>query len=354
MGELLNQTLGEPQLTQIALPWSKGGLGLRSAYAHSCAAYLSSLGQCEEVVIKMSGSLTGNYITKSLSMLNSQLETNQSIPLAKILEMKEQSALSLMINEKLFNNLFSLADIDHKAKLMCITADQASNWLSMIPDPHKGLAYSNSEFSKLLRFWIHLDVYPENSKCPLFSCGAKLDEKGTHALSCKSSPDRITKHNNIRDVIFREAEAGAKNPRLEVAAIFGQDNMRPADIFLPFHAHNRSSCLDVGIVNPLTKSYVISAAKESLSAAKRYDETKTKKYSEKCNKESTNYFAICGEVTGGWTPTAHRIFKELYTASARRYNIKVHVQKKKFYDLLSFHLQKMNATMLLRRDKVLI
>jgi hypothetical protein len=287
-------------------------------------------------------------------MLNSQLETHQAISRNAVFEIKEQSVLSSMINEKLFNNLLSQVDISHKAKLLGITADHASNWLSMIPDFQKGLSYNNSEFSKLLKYWLHLDVYPEEAKCPLFSCGAKLDEKGIHALSCKSSPDRITKHNNVRDIIFREAEAGAKNPRLEVAAIFGEDNMRPADIFLPLHINNRSSCLDVGIVNPLTKTYVVSAAQESLSAANSYDRTKTKKYSEKCKNGSINYFAICGEVTGGWTPTSHRIFKELYTATARRCNIKIHVQKKKFYDLLSFHLQKMNATMLLRRDKVLI
>jgi hypothetical protein len=357
--KLVNQPLGPTQITQMSLPWKKGGLGLRKAYSHSCAAYVSSLAQCKDLVVEMSGNLANKYIENSLEMLNDNIEEQNRIPSPNAIfnnaDYKEQSYLSTMINEKSFMVLLNNAEIEYHAKLMGISAEYASYWLSMIPDYRKGLVFTNTEFSTLLKFWLNLDVFPMTSThCPMCrTCPTALDSKGVHAICCKSTSDRITKHNNIRDIIFREAEMAAKSPLLEVTGICLENNKRPADILLPNHKDNRNSCLDVGIVNPMAKQYRNKAASDQLSAAVNYEAQKIRKHAEDCRKQGLNYFPICGESTGGWSKTSRRIFKELYTASARRYNIKPHIQKRKFYELLSFHLQKMNATMILRRDKML-
>ncbi len=117
--------------------------------------------------------------------------------------------------------------------------------------------------STLLKFWLNADLLPINSNCPEFNCSSKLD-----ALVFKAHGDRISKHNSIIDAIEREARL-AKNPYKEVLHLLGSnDDRRPADLFIPNHYHNQSSCLDIGITNPLCSSYLIQAASIPLSAAK--------------------------------------------------------------------------------------
>ncbi len=208
--------------------------------------------------------------------------------------------------------------------------------------------------STLLKYWLNADVFPANSKCPEYNCTSILDTKGVHAIVCKAYGDRISKHNSIIDVIEKQARLGAKNPYKEVLHLLGSnDDRRPADLFIPNHYQNRSSCLDIGISNPVSGSYVNQAASIPLSAAQTYADKKTKKYKTTCDTQGLNYIPICGECTGGWTDTSHKIFKELIRASALRGNIKSSIARRLFYQRLSFQLQKMNVLMIHRRDKKL-
>ncbi len=120
--------------------------------------------------------------------------------------------------------------------------------------------------------------------------------------------------------------------------------------YIPNHHQNKSSCLDIGISNPLCPSYLNEAASTPLSSAESYAKKKTKKYKSTCEIRGLNYIPVCGETTGGWTDAAHKIFDELIRASALRRNIKKFIARRLFYQKLSFQLQKMNVLMIQRRD----
>jgi hypothetical protein len=286
-------------------------------------------------------------------MFNEQVEAKNSIDSIK--ENLCQKDLSTCINEKLYETVYNNSDAEHKAKLVGFTSDYSYYWMKVVPDYKNNVYYNNSEMSVLLKFWLNQELFPLKKKCPLSTCNSDLDSKGVHALICKSSGGRISKHNNIVDFLEREAIKAAKNPRKEVLHILGKDNdYKPADLFIPNHTLGRDSCLDVGIANPMCQSYYIKSALFPLHAANTYSEKKSTKYSELCNKQSMNYFPICGECTGGWTTTSHEIFKFLFTASAKRYGIPEFVAKRNFYEKLSFYLQKSNAQMILKRDELLL
>ncbi len=57
---------------------------------------------------------------------------------------------------------------------------------------------------------------------------------------------------------------------------------------------------------------------------------KMKKYKSTCERRNLNYIPICGECTGGWTETSHKIFKEIIRASALRRNIKLSILEDHF------------------------
>ncbi len=345
---LISKSLNNHQLTQLSLPWKKGGLGLRNSSLHSCVAYISSFSHCQGVVASLGGPVINKYLDYCINAFNVQ---SRDFKLDKIDSPQDQSQLSSYINEKLCFDLLNNIDLDYKAKLLGITAMYAHYWITVIPDPAAGLTFNNYEMSTLMKLWLNLDILPSNNICPEVNCNARIDEKGIHALVCKSYGDRISKHNAIIDVIEKEARLAAKNPYKEVLRLLGSnDDRRPADLFIPNHYQNKSTCLDIGISNPLCPSYLINAASIPLSAAESYATKKTKKYQRVCETRGLNYVPICGETTGGWTDASHKIFNELIRASALRRNIKTFIARRSFYQKLSFQLQKMNVLMIQRRD----
>ncbi len=345
---LISKQLDTHQATQLSLPWKKGGLGLRNSSIHSCVAYISSFSHCQEVVAQLGGPVENNYLDFCIKEFN---DLSLDYKLDSIRIPLDQSELSGYINEKLCLDLSASVHLDHKAKLLGITATYAHYWLTVIPDPAAGFTYNNYEMSTLLKLWLNLDVIPSNCVCPEVNCNARIDTKGVHALVCKSYGDRISKHNTIIDVIEKEARLAAKNPYKEVLRLLGSnDDRRPADLFIPNHHQHKSTCLDIGISNPLCPSYVVDAASTPLSAAESYAIKKSKKYKGICDIKGLNYIPICGETTGGWTEESHKLFNELIRASALRRNIKVFIARRSFYQKLSFQLQKMNVLMIQRRD----
>ena len=63
-----------------------------------------------------------------------------------------------------------------------------------------------------------------------------MDVMGDHALCCKKTGDTVTRHNRLRNLIYKLAEVGLLNPVLEKAGILGhteQSKRRPADVAIP-------------------------------------------------------------------------------------------------------------------------
>ena len=61
-----------------------------------------------------------------------------------------------------------------------------------------------------------------------------MDVMGDHALCCKKTGDTVTRHNRLRNLIYKLAEAGLLNPVLEKAGILGhteQSKRRPAALW---------------------------------------------------------------------------------------------------------------------------
>ena len=62
-------------------------------------------------------------------------------------------------------------------------------------------------------------VFSSSAPCPL--CEQTVDPMGDHPLCCKSSGDRITRHNRLRNLVFKLADTGLIAPDLEKLGILG-------------------------------------------------------------------------------------------------------------------------------------
>src|SRR6476659_1159138 len=157
------------------------------------------------------------------------------------------------------DRLIAKANERDKQRLKRLDCEHANAWITAQPSTLDGkdtLLTPKIFLTAVCRLLV-LPVYPDNVPCPL--CMQTMDALGDHALCCKKTGDTITRHNRLRNLIYKLAEAGLLNPVLEKAGILGhteQSKRRPADVAIPLWSSGRSLAIDVAVVCPLAVSHV--------------------------------------------------------------------------------------------------
>ena len=71
--------------------------------------------------------------------------------------------------------------------------------------------------------------------------------------------DNITRHNRVRNFIFKLADRGLLNPEMEKQGILGptdSSKRRPGDVSIPLWSHGRGLAIDVAVICPLASSHI--------------------------------------------------------------------------------------------------
>ena len=115
----------------------------------------------------------------------------------------------------------------------------------------------------------------EPHSCP---CGANVDARGLHGLACKRSAGRLTRHQQLNDIIWRALKRADIPSTKEPTGLLRGDGKRPDGLILvPWQA---GKCLtwDATVVDTLTSSYVLVTATRVVGAADAAAERKYLKY----------------------------------------------------------------------------
>ena len=95
-----------------------------------------------------------------------------------------------------------------------------------------------AEFPIELKHSLLVNLFPHGAQCPFCPCAMNL--RGNHALLCMSGGDRTRWHNRLRNAFAHVCEVAGLEPDVEPEHLLlpdpdhpGQDNRRPADVFLP-------------------------------------------------------------------------------------------------------------------------
>ena len=102
-----------------------------------------------------------------------------------------------------------------------------------------------------------LPLFKEPLPCPL--CMQIMDIYGDHCLCCKKIGDTITRHNKLRNWVYKLAEQGLQNPEMEKLGILGPTDhtkRRPGDVSIPLWRYGRGMAIDVAVIFPLAASHV--------------------------------------------------------------------------------------------------
>ena len=86
-----------------------------------------------------------------------------------------------------------------------------------------------------------------------------MDLNGDHALCCKKSGDRITRHNRLRNLVFKLADTGLLRPEMEKLGILGptdKSRRRPGDVSIKDWSFRRGLAIDVAVICPLAAPHL--------------------------------------------------------------------------------------------------
>ena len=118
-------------------------------------------------------------------------------------------------------------------RLNRVDSPHANAWLSARPSNMDGsdCILSPKIFRTAVSRLLGQPVSSSSVPCPL--CKQTMDIYGDHALCCGKSGDRITRHNRLRNVVFKLADTGLLSPDLEKLGILGvtdKTRRRPGDV----------------------------------------------------------------------------------------------------------------------------
>jgi hypothetical protein len=136
-----------------------------------------------------------------------------------------------------------------------LDVDHANAWISATPASVDGkdTVMEPRVYLTCARRLLGLPVFSSPVPCPL--CKQTMDVYGDHALCCKKSGDLITRHNRVRNLIFKFADVGLLSPEMEKLGT-DRSRRRPGDISFKSWAPNRGLAIDVAVICPVAASHV--------------------------------------------------------------------------------------------------
>ena len=126
---------------------------------------------------------------------------------------------------------------------------RASGFLNVVPSPGLGLSMRPSEFRCAALYRLGAPIFERDAMCP--ACGRMSDKYGHHAIGCAVHGERICRHNDLCNILFRTAQKANLGPAREYRGLIPGSSARPADIFLKNWVRGRDAALDVTVISPM-------------------------------------------------------------------------------------------------------
>jgi len=121
-----------------------------------------------------------------------------------------------------------LSDATDKARLLSVTSPYSSDWLHALPLSGCGLRLDDRAIHIAVGLRLGANIC-EPHQC---LCGASVDARGLHGLSCRGGNGRSARNHNLNDLVWR-AMAKADIPALKKpSGLLRTDGKRPDGVTL--------------------------------------------------------------------------------------------------------------------------
>jgi len=122
----------------------------------------------------------------------------------------KQKGLSAAIEDKALKDIIEIAEPLKAARLRALQQPGTSTWLTSTPDPQMGHWMTPKAFKAYLCYCYGQPIGIHSATCLV--CNAPMDPQGHHALKCKTSSNRVRRHNVLTNKFFTYAQKALLNP----------------------------------------------------------------------------------------------------------------------------------------------
>ena len=301
------------------LPVRLGGLGLRSAFRHSAAAFLSSRSNTRELCMSIDPCFVvspadDEAIVAAIPLYNDSVSTADATSIANLSEQHKisQKSLSARVDARAQEGLLATADVSGQARIQAAAAPHAGAWLAAQPASGLDQRMSHADFATASKLILGLPILPADSWCP--RCDQVMDRRCAHAMACMSGGDALALHNELRDSFYIKFLSAGLSCEHEQPGLLPDDpRRRPGDLFLPAWPGGRPVALDFAVTCPLQLSTLRGAATAQLAAATEYEAFKfgDRDTAARCHEQGIRLIPMVAESLGGWGHEAQAVFKTL-------------------------------------------
>ena len=166
----------------------------------------------------------------------------------------------------------SASDDFQTTRLTAVSAPHSGDWLHARPISSCGLRLDDEAIRVAVGLRLGVDLCHPH-RCP---CGATVNAKGIHGLSCKLAAGRMPRHQALNDLVWRALTKAGVPSTKEPSGLSRTDGKRPDGLTLIPWQRGKSLAWDVTVVNTIADSYVSTASQESV--AEMFAERKVLKY----------------------------------------------------------------------------
>jgi hypothetical protein len=294
---ILNLRLTDLQWRQSTLPIRFGGLGIRRISDICLPAFLSSINGVKKLVSLLLNSkdneLNIHHYDEALAVWG--VANENEIPTIPQFQKNWDNIniKGIIANDLIFNSPRDLA------RFKALQCRESGSWLHAIPSPNIFTLLDNTSFQVCIGLRLGCNLCTPH----ICKCNAKVDEIGTHGLSCFKSSGRFSRHTEINSIINRSLTSIHVNSTLEPNGLSRDDGKRPDGMTLVPWIKGQPLVWDVTVVDTLADSYVLKSSEVSGSAAEMACKRKHSKYSSII---SSNYVfkGLAFETLGPWCKEA--------------------------------------------------
>ena len=304
---ITNVDINDDQWKQASLPVKAGGLGIRSVTAIASSAFLASVFSTQQLQSQLLSRCSFDLHDHQFDLIFADwIAKHQPIQPPAGNSANKQSSWDKPEVDKTFNSLLMSQPDDHnKARLLAVSASHSGDWLHALPISSCGLRLDDEAVRVAVGLRLGSNLCAQHV-CP---CGAVVDCRGTHGLSCKRSAGRSARHACINDIVHRAlVRAGVASVK-EPAGMSRTDGKRPDGLTLVPWQAGRNTVWDVTVTDTVAITYLPSTSVTAGSAAESAAFRKEGKYRELS--VTHNFVPIALETLGPVGAKARAFLQEL-------------------------------------------
>lgn len=272
---ITNIHLSDVQWLQASLPVRDGGLGVRRVVSLAIPAYLASAAatrQLQDLLLADNhATMSDPYDSEFISYWSARFVASPpTVPICH----KQAAWDSPGIQSDKSMVWDAAVDTYDVARLTAVSAPHSGDWLHARPIAACGLRLDD----EAVRVAVGLRLGANLCHPHTCHCGALVEARGSHGLSCKLAFGRMARHQFLNDLVWRAlVRAGIPSVK-EPSGLVRTDGKRPDGVTLIPWQNGKSLAWDVTVVDTLAASYIASASLSPGGAAEQAAEHKKEKY----------------------------------------------------------------------------